>query len=168
VTAKSVSSTQHCYTILPILKADGTLGDKLYLVLQEPGGEFPQKGHVMLDNLVVRAGSTHIMTKNLMLDWFKSCVFTPNSPSKQLVLVDSWSSFKDHASILATVPPGKTVTIRNIPESTTSFVQPLDIYFFHPFKDMVKRITSFVQSNDEDIDFPVHLRDNRLKVSHRD
>lgn len=165
VVAKNVSATQHSYTILPIIKADGTLGEKLYVVLQEPGGRFPQKGHVMLDNLIVRAASTHIMTKSLMLDWFKECVAHPSSPREQLVLVDSWSSFKDHASIQSVVPPGKKLTIRNIPAGTTSFAQPLDIYFFHPFKAMVKRVTSFVQVNDEDIDFPVHLRDNRLQVS---
>ncbi|KAF8383367.1 hypothetical protein PRIPAC_72509 [Pristionchus pacificus] len=104
------------------------------------------------------------MTKSLMLDWFKECVAHPSSPTEQLVLVDSWSSFKDHSAIQSVVPPGKKLTIRNIPAGTTSFAQPLDIYFFHPFKAMVKRVTSFVQVNDEDIDFPVHLRDNRLQM----
>ncbi|KAF8368132.1 hypothetical protein PRIPAC_85961 [Pristionchus pacificus] len=81
VVAKNVSATQHSYTVLPIIKADGTLGEQLYVVLQEPGGRFPQKGHVKLDNLIVRAASTHIMTKSLMLDWFKECVAHPFSPT---------------------------------------------------------------------------------------
>ncbi|KAF8366914.1 hypothetical protein PRIPAC_84743, partial [Pristionchus pacificus] len=101
--SSDVSATQHSFTILPIIKADGTLGEQLYVVLQEPGGRFPQKGHVKLDNLIVRAASTHIMTKSLMLDWFKECVAHPFSPTVSCTpgkeINDSDSDSNDSAHI---------------------------------------------------------------------
>ena len=161
---QSLAAILHSFTILPVLFANGTLAEKLFIIMQEPGGKFPRRGHFITPNgnFVVRAGTTHIMTKNQMLDWFSSCVLVPSTPSKIVLLVDSWPAFKDHAAIAALVPPGKELEVHNIPAGATSFIQPLDVYFFRPFKAVVKRITSHVLAHD--IPFVVHQRDNILKV----
>lgn len=157
----SVSATTHSFTVLPLLSAGGTLYEKLYIVLQEPGGKLPKTPHFSADNLVVDAHSSHIMTKVLMSKWVQNCV-VPEMPKKMLLLVDSWSSFKDHSEIQRHVPKGKKVFIENIPPGATGMIQPLDVYFFNPFKRFVRRITSYVQVNDAP--FPVHRRDNLLKM----
>lgn len=43
--AQSISTTTHSYTICPIFSMDGTLFGPMLIVLQEPKGIFPQKGH---------------------------------------------------------------------------------------------------------------------------
>ena len=69
---QSLAAILHSFTILPVLFANGTLAEKLFIIMQEPGGKFPRRGHFITPNgnLVVRAGTTHIMMKNQMLDWF--------------------------------------------------------------------------------------------------
>lgn len=159
---QAVSATTHSYTIMPIVFADGHLADKLYIQLQEPNGRFPQRGHFRASNLYVTAGTSHIMTKQHLLDWVKNCVFEPSGQQSIYMIVDSWSSFTDHGSMQSVVPAGNQLEIRNIPPGATSLVQPLDLYFFRPFKQMVKRFTSHVQAND--IPFVLYKRDNILKM----
>lgn len=81
----------------------------LCVVLQEPGGKLPAKGHYAASNLVVFAHSSHIMTKELMKKWLKECVFTRDMPKVMLLVLDSWSPFKDHAEIQKLVPRRKKV-----------------------------------------------------------
>ena len=161
-TVQSVSSVSHSYTILPSLFASGELGKKLFLVLQEPKGCFPKKGYFPAPNLVVRCHSSHIMTKSLMLEWLQTCVFDSEMPDHLVLLLDSWTNFKDHVSIKKIVPKGKTIDIFNIPAGTTSFIQPCDVFFFRIFKDFVKKITNHVMIEDEKL--VLHHRDNILKM----
>ena len=70
---QSVCSTTHSYTILPLLFANGTLGEKLFIVLQEPSGSFPKKGYFDAPNLVVTCHTSHIMTKSLTDQWLNTC-----------------------------------------------------------------------------------------------
>jgi len=59
-------------------------------------------------------------------------------------------------------PSGKSVTVFTIPGGATSFIQPLDAFFFRVMKAFDKRITNYVLIND--IDFPLARRNNILKV----
>lgn len=131
---QSTSAISHSYTIMPLLYSNGTLGEKLFVVMQEPRGLFPRSGHFVASNLEVRAGHSHIMTKRHMVEWFESCVFGPTSPQSTFLLVDSWTSFKDTVTIQATVPANKELFVKNIPPGATSMIQPLDLFFFQPFK----------------------------------
>ncbi|VDO23486.1 unnamed protein product [Haemonchus placei] len=86
------------YTILPVIYADGKLGKKLYVVLQEK--ENPRQGYFKAPDLVVRAGTTHIMTKELMVDWIRNCLFASRDGHQELHLIaESWSSFRDTNTI---------------------------------------------------------------------
>uniref|UniRef100_A0A914WMF2 Transposase n=1 Tax=Plectus sambesii TaxID=2011161 RepID=A0A914WMF2_9BILA len=130
--------------------------------LHEPRGQFPQRGHFTASNLLIDCHKSHMMTKQLMMNWLKECVINPDMPDKMLLIVDSWSSFKDHDSIQTLVPHGKTLVIRNIPPGATSKIQPLDVYFFLTFKGFVKRFTGYVSNNE--LEIKLQQRDNILKM----
>lgn len=118
-----------------MLFQNGTMGQKAFVVLPEPTGEFPPTKPIPnVPNLVVVAGKSHIMTKEMMCKWLETCVFEPGTPKKVLMLVDSWPSFKDHRMIQSCVPPGYDLEIRNIPPLCTSLIQPLDLYWNLPWK----------------------------------
>lgn len=46
------------------------------------------------------------MTKELMIDWIKTCVFPTSNTGEAYLIVDSWSSFRDINSIKKAVPEG--------------------------------------------------------------
>ncbi|GMS78620.1 hypothetical protein PENTCL1PPCAC_795 [Pristionchus entomophagus] len=160
---ESKASLTHSYTVMPIVFADGSMGEKLYVNLQEPKGVFPKTKRVFsAHNLYVTCGTTHIMTKKHMLEWVNKCIHTPSTPSDLLILLDSWSAFKDTAAITAALPTGKTLDTRQIPPGATGLIQPLDVYFFRPFKGLVRRIQSYGFKNCPD--FIAYQRDSILKL----
>ncbi|VDO69065.1 unnamed protein product [Heligmosomoides polygyrus] len=78
------------------------------------------------------------------------------------LIVDSWSSFRDIDSIKKAVPEGCQITVRNIPAGATSLLQPLDVFFFGPMKNVMKRVrTCAMVSN---VAFNMTQRDNILKI----
>lgn len=163
ITANSVSATTHSYTIMPVFCANGSLCRKLYMVMKEPGGKFPARGHFMADNLVVRAHSSHIMTKTLMLDFMQECIFDNGLPDKVLLLVDSWSSWKAKDEIDQITPPNKEIEWLTIPPGCTGLIQPSDVGYFGVFKKAVKKIRSIGMRSS-----PLHVpgqRDNVIKAS---
>ncbi|KAF8361194.1 hypothetical protein PRIPAC_88117 [Pristionchus pacificus] len=93
----------------------------------------------------------------------QSCIFTPSTPSNELViLLDSRTSFRDKAAIDSSLPPGMTLHTRQIPAGTTGICQPLDVFFFRPFKGLVRRIQTHAFKN-----YPTFIafkRDNILKL----
>ncbi|CAJ0569228.1 unnamed protein product, partial [Mesorhabditis spiculigera] len=147
---------------MPTIYASGTLAKKLYINLQEPTGRFPAAGHFQADNLVVRCGKTHIMSKASMVEWVKECVADPNNPEIDVFLLDHWTGFLDHELFNSALPDGVEIEIINIPAGTTGIVQPLDLYFFCPVKAMIKRIHAYVIT--QSIDFTIFKRDHILMV----
>lgn len=130
------SSLTHSFTFLPMIFMNGSLGPKAFIEMSEPAtGCFPPSRPIpKCPNLEVRAAKSHIMGKELMCDWIKTCVAHASLPKRLLMIVDSWPSFKDHATIQQCFPPGYDVTIKNIPPHTTSMIQPLDSHWNGPWK----------------------------------
>ena len=160
-TVQAVRSTTHSYTILPLLYADGHLSPKLFVVLAEKNGQFPRSFRNTAENLVVRSHTSHIMTKGLMVEWIRECV-VPELSEKTLLILDHWTSFRDHETIQSLVPDGKSLIVRNIPPGATSRVQPLDVFFFRQFKRVMRRIHEYVNANVPE--FEIARRDNILRV----
>ncbi|GMS90929.1 hypothetical protein PENTCL1PPCAC_13104, partial [Pristionchus entomophagus] len=105
---QSTASLTHSYTVMPLVFTDGSMGDYLFVVLQEPGGHFLQ------------------------------CVFTPSTPSSDLlILLDSWTSFRDKSAIDSSLPPGKLLNTRQIPAGATGICQPLDTHAFKNYPEFV-------------------------------
>lgn len=147
VVCQSANALTHSYTLMPLLYADGTLGNKSYLVIDEPTGSFPASGILCPDNLIIVAKKGHIMNNTLCDDFFRR-VFWENdanvASSKLLLLLDSWAPFRNHQSIQQFTPSSSTLTICNIPPGTTSMAQPLDLGFFRPWKSFMRRIQDHV------------------------
>ncbi|VDL76820.1 unnamed protein product [Nippostrongylus brasiliensis] len=78
-------------------------------------------------NLLMMAGTTHIMTKSQVPCFVK----------------DSVVGFKDQANVLSQVPRGKELRLMTIPAGTTYLCQPLDVYFFRLFKRYIRRLHDY-------------------------
>ncbi|EGT39961.1 hypothetical protein CAEBREN_12804 [Caenorhabditis brenneri] len=159
---QNVSATTHSYTILPIISASGKLHEKLFVTLKEPKGKFLKKGHFKADNLVVTCHTSHIMTKNLMQEFFEKVVFDKSMPKKSLLMVDSWSSWKDKGLIDSITPRSKKLEMVIIPLGCTGHVQPCDVGIFGGFKKVVKTITSYCQLTCKN--YKLCARDPTLKM----
>jgi hypothetical protein len=87
------------HSIMPTISSSGRLNSPLFIVLQEKNGRFPETVPLFpAPNLHPVAHTSHIMTKELMKEWFRR-VFFPNAPSKSLLLADSWGCWKDLQAI---------------------------------------------------------------------
>ncbi|CAI5446682.1 unnamed protein product [Caenorhabditis angaria] len=128
--ANSTSATTHSYTILPLVSAAGKLHKTVFVVLQESKGVFPAKGHFMAPNLVVRAGKSHIMTKQHMIQFFNEVVFSSTMPDKLLLIGDAWPCWKDSSAIDSVKPANKSYEMMLIPPGCTGMIQPLDAIFY--------------------------------------
>nr|AAA20582.1 putative transposase [Caenorhabditis elegans]CAA84584.1 putative transposase [Caenorhabditis elegans] len=159
---QSKDALTHSYTILPMLSASGKLAPMLYVVLQEKGGKFPKKGHFSPDNLIIRANTSHIMNKQLMVDWVESAVCDPSMPTEVVLLLDAWPAWKNEGDVQAAALSGNTVHVRSIPPGATSFIQPCDLYFFCPLKNFVKKVNAYIIYSG--ITFKTSERDNLLRV----
>ncbi|XGW15956.1 hypothetical protein V3C99_001427 [Haemonchus contortus] len=158
---QSVSSLTHSFTAMPVIYADGRLGEKPLVILPEKKGVFPQMGHWQAPNLLVLAGKTHIMTKSQVPAFVKECVVGPSSPPLTVLLVDSWAGFADHTNVLSEVPEDKEPRLMTIPPGATALCQPLNVYFFRLFKRYIGRLHDHVVHNHPDFTF---TKDNVLKV----
>ncbi|HVX00124.1 MAG TPA: hypothetical protein VHA52_06805 [Candidatus Babeliaceae bacterium] len=159
--AQAVSNTTHSYTIMPMVYADGHLSRMLYVVLPERKKKFPASFVNHTTNLIVRCHSSHIMTKELMLDWVRVCV-VPEIQNSLLLVLDSWAPFKNHEKISEQVPRGKSITVMNIPSGCTRIAQPLDVFFFRILKEFIRDIHKHISVCS--IPFQINNRDNILFV----
>uniref|UniRef100_A0A8R1ID84 DDE-1 domain-containing protein n=1 Tax=Caenorhabditis japonica TaxID=281687 RepID=A0A8R1ID84_CAEJA len=62
-------------------------------------GNDQAKGHFMADNLVVTCGTSSIMNKGTMKKFFKDVFFNSATPTNSMLLVDSWTSWRDSTAI---------------------------------------------------------------------
>ena len=98
-TVQSIAAATHSYTILPTISASGRLLSPLFMVLQEKSGRFPDTTPIFqAPNVHTTAHTSHIMTKELMKEYFRH-VYFPNTPAESLLVVDSWGCWKDMAAI---------------------------------------------------------------------
>jgi hypothetical protein len=101
-------------------------------VLQEKTGSFGPRVLQTLfkaPNIYVTATKSGKLTKNELKLWFKDLYF-PTVGSKSVLLIDSWTTYKNKEMIKSVTPERKSVEILTIPPNTTSFIQPLDKYGF--------------------------------------
>ncbi|VDL64774.1 unnamed protein product [Nippostrongylus brasiliensis] len=118
---QSTDSLPHSFTAMPVIYADGKLGEKLL------------SGHWQSLNLLVMAGWTHIMTKSPVPSFTKECVAASSGPPLTILLADSWAGFRDHRNVVSQVPHGKEVRLMTIPAGAT-------IYFFRLFERYIRRL----------------------------
>ncbi|EFP01359.1 hypothetical protein CRE_02691 [Caenorhabditis remanei] len=98
----------------------------------------------------------------VMLEFFQECVFDKDMPDDLLLLLDSWTSWKDIVAIDSVKPASTSLKTVTIPPGCTGKIQPLDVGVFGQFKKIIKAINAYAQRNYPN--FHVAVRDNILKV----
>jgi hypothetical protein len=161
---QSLTASTHSYTIMPTITKSGKLLSPLFIVLQEPSGDFGPRVKQTLftaPNLFVRASSSGKLTKNDLNIWFEE-IFFPNVGNDVVLLVDSWNTYKDKEMIKNVTPNDKKLEILTIPAKTTSIAQPLDKFGFRIWKNFVRKFSDRVLLDDIELD--LFQRNNILKL----
>jgi hypothetical protein len=162
--AQSITATTHSYTIQPTISKNGKLLSPLFIVLQEPTGSFGPRVMQTLftaPNIYVRSSKSGKLTKEELKIWFTE-VFFPAVGERSVLLLDSWTTYKDKAMIKSVTPADKELEILTIPPNTTSMVQPLDKYGFRLWKNFVRKFSDRVILDGIDVD--LFQRNNILKL----
>ena len=97
-----------------------------------------------------------------MVQTFNVFFESPQVGEFSLLLMDHWSGYRDYDTIMSTIPEGKHMSYRLIPEGTTPLAQPLDFFGFRSVKAMRKIV------NDRIImdlpEFIIFQRNNVIRV----
>ena len=160
---QSLSSTTHSYTIQIIISATGKLLSPLFINLNEIKGYFGdrvQRNMFRASNLYITASKSGKLTKEHVINWTTQ-VYFPHVGNNSLLLLDAWRG-QCEQTILANKPLDKNVSLQVIPEGTTKFIQPLDVFTFRQWKDFVRKFSDSVLIHEYDI--ILHLRNNILKL----
>ena len=161
---QSKSAMTHSYTIQPTISASGKLLSPLFIVLKEPSGSFgPRVSQSMFraNNVYLVASRSGKVTKDIIKEWFTD-VFFPNVGNVTTLLLDSLTTQNDEGMIEEITPTGIEFDILTIPPGSTSIIQPLDVYFFRPWKNFVRKLSDYVILND--LDVRLSQRDNIIKL----
>ncbi|CAF3825931.1 unnamed protein product [Rotaria magnacalcarata] len=138
---RSTSNTTHSCTIQSTKALNGTVFGPLYLS----------------KNIVLACSKNDKLTHSLVTYWRDHCL-VPNLSSKALLLVDS---FPSHANPEVDKDL-KNFEYRVIPPKTTSFIQPLDIYYNRQYKMIPRRVYDHVRVGE--IDINLAERNNIIKL----
>ena len=163
--AQSLNSMTHSYTIQPLISANGTLLSPLLIVLQEKDGIFGpriRKNLFTAENVYVLASKSGKLTSNLVQKWFTD-IFLPSTNNESILLLDSWSG--QNSQMLNNLSTsGKSVLIKTIPAGTTGMIQPLDVFFFRPWKNFIRYFSDNVILHNNKYDINLHHRNNVIKL----
>lgn len=157
-------SLTHSYTIMPLVSASGKLISPLFIILQEPGGEFgPQVKKKMFkhNSIYPVASKSGKLTKIILKQWFLNIYF-PKAGNDSVLLTDSLTMYKKRENIDEDKPDNTNYVLEMMPASTSSIAQPLDVYFFRIYKSFTRRICDFINFNHPEI--KLYTRDAILKL----
>lgn len=161
--AQSINSMTHSYTIQPLISANGVLLSPLLIVLQEKNGTFGpivQNNLFKSENVLVKASNSGKLTSSLVRSWFQE-VFLPASNEKSILLLDSWSG-QNSSTFEPILRTKEYLKIETIPAGTTGRIQPLDVFFFRPWKNFLRHFSDIVILYNYNIN--LHLRNNIIKI----
>ncbi|OQV25997.1 hypothetical protein BV898_00131 [Hypsibius exemplaris] len=106
---QSITKMTHLYTIMVTIDANDKLLSPLFIVMQKiTGNSFGpqvQQGLFTASNILVTVDRT-------------------------VLVIDSWSTYKNQELLDAATPKGREVQIVTVPPKTTPLCQPLDVYGF--------------------------------------
>jgi hypothetical protein len=161
---QSKNATKHSFTILPLISMAGIVHKKMLVTFQEANGQFSENvwaGMIHPPNLVITATRSGIMNYD-GLDMFVERILgeATSSTEPNLVLLDGWPPFKNHARIQEKLPEDKDVRIENVPDNCTPFVQPWDVYGAGPWKNYEKKLEHFLKLSNEE--FRIPTRNNKI------
>jgi len=145
--------------IMLSISMDGTLHSPMYMLISEPKGSFPKKVYEA-PNIKTYASKTANMNKENLSTFYNEVFWKQVESDKIMLLLDSWLYNKDEDLFNQCKPTSKEVNHRMIPGGGTKYVQPLDVYFFRPYKHFVKFITDSIVLED----WNIWHRDNFIRI----
>jgi len=75
--------------------------------------------------------------------------------------LDSWSG-QNEKTFQTVLKSSRILKIETIPAGTTGMIQPLDVFFFRPWKNFIKHFSDIVVLYNYEIN--LHLRNNIIKL----
>lgn len=168
--ASNMNALTHSYTIQPLISADGVIHSPMLIVLKESstsqnitrgfGPDVWTKIQPLLqdyDNLYAWGSTSGKCTNPITRDWFEN-VFFPYNPDGSVLLADSFNCFNQRHQSANPIE----YTFEQIPPKVTGLIQPLDSYFFRPYKSLVNRFCE--KSHYINPDLPYHDRNEQMKL----
>ena len=168
--AGNINATTHSYTIQPLITADGKFQSPMLVVLQETStstnltrGFGPnvwkdiQPLLAEYDNLYVWGSVSGKCTNQIIRDWFEN-VFFPHNPDGAVLIADAFGCYNQRYEAKDPIK----YDFEMIPEKTTGMIQPLDVYFNRPYKNLLKTIS--VKASRIAPDLKIHDRKEQLRM----
>jgi hypothetical protein len=141
-TVGSIFASTHSYMIMPVISMAGELQSPMYMLVAESTGKFPGNKPSDPVNLRTFAWKSANMRKQDLKDFLTEVFYPSLQEEKVLLIVDEWSGYKDaDGSLTSLIPEGLDFQMEHVPGKCTGMVQPLDVYFFRPYKNFVKYVT---------------------------
>ena len=119
---------------------DGKQVGLILLCLQEPKGKTGESVKNKLlkpSNVVITCSASGKLTSSLVAYWRDNCLL-PSVGDKCLLLSDKWSAQNNISLYDKSNGQNKHITRNQIPQKTTSDLQPLDVYYNRQMKDFIK------------------------------
>lgn len=142
-----LNKVTHSYTVMYTISANGTLLPKVFICLQEPGGEFGPRIAVDVEryeddfqNVFVTCSGSGKMSTALMKIYLNEVIKPYVGDNHFLFLLDTWSGQSNNSLLEDFVDKegNPSCSAKWIPPSTTRFCQPLDVYFHRQLKIFIK------------------------------
>ncbi|EFN69792.1 hypothetical protein EAG_03888, partial [Camponotus floridanus] len=165
--SQSLYSMTHSYTLMPIINKNGDILKPIFIVLQEPNWPLSEK---VLNNLYspkvlyYTATKSGKMGKLELISFLKNCYYSNLPPdTKSILVVDSWSTYNKNTIVSGTPMDKISTIIHQIPPKCTALYQPLDVFFFRPFKNYLRKLEDTIIA--DDLNFDIYTRNSILKLN---
>ena len=160
--AQQMDKLTHSYTLQPIISMSGKLQRNIMIVFQEKDGKFGPRVAAALphiNGIYVTCSRSGKIERSTIEQWKTNCLAPLIPRGKCCLVVDSFSTHRrdDVFDI-----EGQQVKVEILPAGTTSFLQPLDVYFFRQWKRMFKKMSEHIILENYLID--LHKRDTIIKL----
>uniref|UniRef100_A0A914C992 Transposase n=1 Tax=Acrobeloides nanus TaxID=290746 RepID=A0A914C992_9BILA len=136
--AQRLNALQHSFTIQPVISCTGELLSPMLVVfaIQKEPQIFKQE-MTLFENLFAKSTPSGLCDAEIIVEWFQKLML-PATNQGSVLLVDSWGGYNQ---AIQSVVVQQHLYTEIIPPKATSRIQPLDIYFNRPFKNMLRRIS---------------------------
>ena len=158
----SVHNTTHSYTVQPMISMSGHLVGPLLLCLKEPSGRLTEnvkKSLFQTKNIILTCSKSGKLSTSLLQYWRDNVLEPAIGTNKFLLISDSW----DVQSNKTLYEKLKNCQRIEIPKRTTSWIQPLDVYFNRQFKAIARKVYDHIRL--DNIDINISQRNNIIKLN---
>lgn len=156
-----IDTTIHSFTIHIQMKATGKLAPRLPVILYEPV-DLPKRLRKEIENypnLHLHSSESGRKGSEIAKQWMGD-VFLNVVENDSILIIDSWSGYNQMMKMPEILV--KKLKIIQIPSGSSSKLQPIDVYFNRPFKDLIRRVLTKIRWQQND--YTLEHRKNVLNV----